>query len=144
MKGLVTILLTTRDLHEIEELCERILIINHGKIIYDGTIDELRDQVSLPTFLRVESATIPHGIKTGQYIDSNGNLSFEPKEKAWKISKIEVRSNTVEVCFDRRKSTAPSVLWVMQVLGDIKDAVFSEPPIDEIIKMLLEKSSFPA
>ncbi len=37
----VTVLLTTHDLADIERLCSRLLIIDHGRVIYDGTIDRL-------------------------------------------------------------------------------------------------------
>lgn len=39
----VTILLTTHDLQDIEEVCERIILINHGKIIVDGRLEEVRE-----------------------------------------------------------------------------------------------------
>ena len=37
----VTVLLTTHDLADIERLCSRILMIDHGTLIYDGTVDDL-------------------------------------------------------------------------------------------------------
>jgi ABC-2 type transport system ATP-binding protein len=37
----VTVLLTTHDLADIERLCERMLIIDHGRVIYDGGIEQL-------------------------------------------------------------------------------------------------------
>jgi ABC-2 type transport system ATP-binding protein len=37
----VTVLLTTHDLADIERLCSRLLIIDHGRVIYDGTIERL-------------------------------------------------------------------------------------------------------
>ncbi len=37
----VTVLLTTHDLADIERLCNRILMIDHGRLIYDGTVEEL-------------------------------------------------------------------------------------------------------
>jgi ABC-2 type transport system ATP-binding protein len=37
----VTVLLTTHDLADIERLCSRLLIIDHGRVIYDGTIEQL-------------------------------------------------------------------------------------------------------
>ena len=43
----ITMILTTHDLKEIEELCERLMIIDHGKILYDGGITGLRDRYSL-------------------------------------------------------------------------------------------------
>jgi ABC-2 type transport system ATP-binding protein len=38
----VTVLLTTHDLGDIERLCERLLVIDHGSLIWDGAIAELR------------------------------------------------------------------------------------------------------
>jgi ABC-2 type transport system ATP-binding protein len=40
----VTVLLTTHDLGDIERLCERLLVIDHGSLIWDGPITELRDR----------------------------------------------------------------------------------------------------
>jgi ABC-2 type transport system ATP-binding protein len=37
-----TILLTTHDLHDIEQLCRRVIIIDHGTVIYDGTLAEIK------------------------------------------------------------------------------------------------------
>lgn len=38
----VTVLLTTHDLADIERLCSRLLIIDHGRLIWDGGLEELR------------------------------------------------------------------------------------------------------
>jgi ABC-2 type transport system ATP-binding protein len=38
----VTVLLTTHDLADIERLCSRLLVIDHGRLIWDGSIDDLR------------------------------------------------------------------------------------------------------
>jgi ABC-2 type transport system ATP-binding protein len=37
-----TILLTTHDMQDIEALCRRVVVIDHGKIVHDGGLDELR------------------------------------------------------------------------------------------------------
>jgi ABC-2 type transport system ATP-binding protein len=37
-----TILLTTHDLSDVEKLCERVMIINHGKLLYDGSLNALQ------------------------------------------------------------------------------------------------------
>jgi ABC-2 type transport system ATP-binding protein len=34
-------MLTTHDLADIERLCNRILMIDHGRLVYDGTVEEL-------------------------------------------------------------------------------------------------------
>ena len=41
-----TILLTTHDLDEAEKLADRILILNHGRIVADGSADELAHAVA--------------------------------------------------------------------------------------------------
>ena len=40
----VTILLTTHDLGDIERLCSRLLVIDHGRLIWDGGIDDLKQR----------------------------------------------------------------------------------------------------
>lgn len=37
-----TIILTTHDLSDVEKLCERVMIIDKGKLLFDGQLDELR------------------------------------------------------------------------------------------------------
>ena len=37
-------LLTTHDMADIEQLCSRLLIIDHGRLIWDGGLDEIRDR----------------------------------------------------------------------------------------------------
>lgn len=39
-----TILLTTHDLSDIEALCERVIMLDEGKIIYDGALRNLKEQ----------------------------------------------------------------------------------------------------
>jgi ABC-2 type transport system ATP-binding protein len=39
-----TVLLTTHDLTDIEQLCSRVMVIDHGRVVYDGGLDGLHDQ----------------------------------------------------------------------------------------------------
>lgn len=58
-----TIILTTHDLGDVQELCERIIIIDGGKIIEDGALDELIDKISPYRFLSIDfyrQTQIPH------------------------------------------------------------------------------------
>ena len=40
----VTVLLTTHDLDDIERLCSRLLILDHGRVIFDGGVEELKSR----------------------------------------------------------------------------------------------------
>lgn len=58
-----TIILTTHDLGDVQELCKRIIIIDGGKIIEDGALDELIDKISPYRFLSIDfyrQTQIPH------------------------------------------------------------------------------------
>ena len=34
--------LTTHDMTDIEKVCSRIMIIDHGRIVYDGSLEQIR------------------------------------------------------------------------------------------------------
>ncbi|ADD43802.1 ABC transporter ATP-binding protein [Stackebrandtia nassauensis] len=42
--GDVTLVLTTHDLADIEKLCKRLVVIDHGHVVHDGTLEELHDR----------------------------------------------------------------------------------------------------
>jgi ABC-2 type transport system ATP-binding protein len=50
----VTVLLTTHDLGDIERLCKRLLVIDHGSLIWDGGIDELKERYGAERVLVVD------------------------------------------------------------------------------------------
>src|SRR2546421_10027067 len=50
----VTVLLTTHDLGDIERLCNRLLVIDHGRLIWDGGIRDLRERYGTDRLLIVD------------------------------------------------------------------------------------------
>ncbi|WP_344237125.1 ABC transporter ATP-binding protein [Kribbella hippodromi] len=55
-----TIILTTHDLDDIEALCTRVMVIDHGRQIFDGTLAELKAGQSAPRTLVVDlAASLP-------------------------------------------------------------------------------------
>ena len=51
-----TVILTTHDLADIEELCERVIIIDQGRLIYDGPLDTIRDRFGAHRTITFETA----------------------------------------------------------------------------------------
>ena len=80
-----TVILSTHILPEVEATCDRILIINKGKIVADGTADTLRKQASGTEILKIkiEDATQP------DILQALRNLSSI--QKADKIDGVENR-----------------------------------------------------
>jgi ABC-2 type transport system ATP-binding protein len=40
----VTIIMSTHQMHQVEELCDRIMLINHGRVVLYGDLDEIRQK----------------------------------------------------------------------------------------------------
>ncbi len=136
----VTILLTTHDLRDIEELCSRVMMINHGSLLYDGKLEDLRNQAGLPTLLTVKYAKMPESVREGQFIGRSGEVMDTPSNGAWRVDSVSPEIRTIEVHFDRSQSAAPDVIIAMQALGEVRDVSLTEPLIEDIIKRLLEQS----
>jgi ABC-2 type transport system ATP-binding protein len=135
----VTILLTTHDLRDVEELCERVMVIDHGSIMYDGTILELGRTAGLPTHLSVRYASLPAGIAAGQFMTGTGLSLSKPSDAYWRVSGVDYPTETITVAFDRTYSPVLVVLEAMKTLGDVRDITITEPLIEEMIRQLLEK-----
>lgn len=78
-----TVILSSHILAEVEATCDRILIINRGKIVADGTADELRKQSEGREILRVriEEGDPDEIFKALQETESVGMVEFIPGEK---------------------------------------------------------------
>jgi ABC-2 type transport system ATP-binding protein len=54
-----TVVLTSHYMQDVEELCERVVVINHGRQVFDGTLTDLRSQYSPERRLRVTFTEAP-------------------------------------------------------------------------------------
>jgi len=61
-KEKVTILLTSHDTQDIEHLCKRIIIINNGKIVYDGEVEKLSESYLKTKIVSVKFENLFHGL----------------------------------------------------------------------------------
>lgn len=57
-----TVVYTSHYMEEVEELCSRVAILDHGRIIAQGTVDELKAQVKIDETVSVELANLPAGL----------------------------------------------------------------------------------
>ncbi len=112
-----TILLTTHDMDDIEQLCSRVMVINHGQLTYDGSIPSLRDTIGLPTLIRVAyrgSFLMPDTIPS-----------------AIQITGVEGQIVTVEV--NRKEWSTMDILKQLEQWGEIEDVEMKEPDFEDII-----------
>jgi ABC-2 type transport system ATP-binding protein len=119
----ITVLLTTHDLSDIEELCQRVIIIDNGRLIYDGPLSTIKDrfgkyrQITFETRQPVESFEIPHDAE----IVTDGQLAGERQ---------------LILRFDRTKTTASQVAAEIMNQVEVLDFSLSEPGLASIIKQI--------
>ncbi len=126
-----TILLTTHDMDDIEQLCERVMVINHGQLSYDGTIDELREKIGLPTTIRVTFAgawSIPLPPGEGLQLPLEVRL---PTGEAFRI--VETGPDYVRVEANRQQIRAVDILREMSAWGEAADIHTEEPAFEDVI-----------
>lgn len=117
----VTIILTTHDMSDIEKLCQRIVIIDQGRIVYDGNINQIKEQYGKERVLEVEFEEIHTdlGVTFGQVIKSEG-------ARKW-------------ILFNRDQLSAVELVNRLSQRYRVKDFALHETEIENIIKNIYQK-----
>lgn len=111
-----TVILTTHDLGDIKELCERLIIINHGVMMEDGKLSQIVDRIA------------PYKTLVVEYYD----------EQAPEYEKCEMTShegNIAKYRFMKKDITAAELIADLSRQKEIKDVSIEEAGIDDIIKI---------
>lgn len=109
-----TIFLTSHDAGDIEQLCKRAIIINHGEVVLNETIGQLKSN-----YLNKKLISIKYN--EAVKID-NGLLNI-----------AENHEGCLKVQVDTSKEDIEEVLTKLIKYGKVKDITINEPPLEEII-----------
>jgi ABC-2 type transport system ATP-binding protein len=113
-------MLTTHDLDEVERLCPRVIVINSGKLLYDGKLDYLRTHCDADSTLVVDFADTPD-------LKNLDNLKI-----------IEKDGNRLSFTFNRLNESSGRLIEQIMQNNNVKDIAIKEPSIDTVIKHLYE------
>lgn len=124
-----TVVLTTHDIGDIEELCSRILIIDKGSLIYDGSLEELKEQygTTRKVVLEVADVTEAKSIPLHEYLDVTPD-SYEIQ--------TDGENSTVTVSFDKNCLQVSEVIGQMMQHTQVKDIKILETELAEIVKAI--------
>ena len=84
---------------EVETLCDRIAILNNGKIVFCGTPSELTDRLGRKYFIHLKTQNGEESFKTGTIEDTLISLLEECKQKNIQVLDIKVDRGTLEQHF---------------------------------------------
>ena len=118
----VTVLLTTHDMSDIEQLCQRLMIIDRGKLLYDGSLEQIRERFGTERTLVVDLAE-----------DDLPPLDVPPAR--------EIRSDGPRrwLRFQRAETSAADLIAAVAARYRIEDLTIEEPAIETIIRRIYEE-----
>jgi ABC-2 type transport system ATP-binding protein len=118
----VTVLLTTHDMADIAHLCARMMIIDHGHLLYDGSVAAIRDRFGTERTLVVDLET-----------DETGPLIGLPAEE------IRVDGLRRWLRFRRADVTAAELIAAVSARYPIRDLTIEEPEIEDIVRRIYQE-----
>ncbi len=114
-----TVMLTTHDLGDIEELCARVIIIDAGQVIYDGPLSTIKERFGKYREITFETSTTAHMFNLPAGAETTGS---EP--------------HRLTLRFDRTVTTASQVAAAIMSQIEVKDFSLAEPDLASIIKQI--------
>jgi len=110
----VVTLLTSHYMQDIEELCERVILIDHGKIFFDGSLSEVVSRFTSTKIIEADfSAPLPQN-----FIPPGTVLERNPLQIKIEVSRTEV----------------PQACTSLLTAGQVIDLSVQEVPIEEVIR----------
>ncbi len=117
-----TVMLTTHDLGDIEDICRRIVIIDEGRVIYDGQLQAVKDAFARDRSIHFQlehALTNPDGIMARLE-----GVELLPSD----------RPELLGLRFDRFAVSAAEVVAGVMAEADIVDFHIDEPAIEDVIR----------
>jgi ABC-2 type transport system ATP-binding protein len=122
-----TVILTTHDLADIEELCNRIIIIDKGKKIYDGNIENLKIEYGAMTTLELD-------IKDLNTVSNlNLNQKFGLDEQ---MLTLKTEQNKLIVDFNKNVINVSQIAGYIMSLTNVIDMTIKQTDITTIVKQI--------
>jgi len=110
------VLLTSHDAGDLEALCHRVIIINHGQIVYQDKVSTLKRKFLTRKLVEVRYAE-----------EVSKDFHLEGMET------LKVGRYGVKLTFDTRQTPADAVMARLSTAGVLVDITISDPPLEEVI-----------
>ncbi len=119
----VTVLLTTHDMSDIEKVCERMMIIDQGRIIYDGAIAGMKKRFT------------PYRVLVVDFADGVAGVEIDRAEL------IERNGRQARFRFNRWQVSASELITELAQQYPVRDISIEEPEIEAIVREIYKRSA---
>ncbi|MCM3402332.1 ATP-binding cassette domain-containing protein [Cytobacillus oceanisediminis] len=117
----ITVILTTHDMEDIEKLCERMILIDHGQKVYDGEIAVVKERFGKTRTLIVDLEESLHSLQL-----KGGEVFKEEASRFW-------------IRFNRDEVSASELIAQITETHNIRDLTVEEPAIESIISRIYQE-----
>ena len=117
--GAVTLVLTTHDLADIERLCRRLVVIDHGRVVHDGTIEELHAR---------------YGSRRSLVVDLDSPLPPGFVLPGASVTAVEADGHRVTFALDT--ASAGATVAGLVAAASVRDLSVVEPDIEDVVARL--------
>jgi ABC-2 type transport system ATP-binding protein len=117
----VGVLLTSHDASDLEALCHRVIIINHGQVVYQDKVSNLKRK-----FLTKKTVEVRYAEEVSKDFSLEG------------MQTLKTGRYGVKLTFDTSKNQADAVLARLSSAGTLVDITISDPPLEEVITRIYE------
>ncbi|MEO8085067.1 MAG: ATP-binding cassette domain-containing protein, partial [Ardenticatenales bacterium] len=122
----VGVLLTSHDAGDIEALCKRVIVVNHGQIVYDDRVSALKRR-----FLTVKDV----GVRFAEPVA--GDVDIPGAE----VVKVGGAGYGLKLRFDTQVTAVESILAHIGALGGVEDMTISDPSLEDVIRVMYEQAA---
>ena len=119
-----TIILTTHDLNDIEELCNRIITIDKGKKIYDGELEGVKEQFGYLTTIEIQ-------LKDKNNIEKINFRRFKDDD-----FKLDMKESKVNITFNKNNISSADIIGEVMKKSKVIDFNIKETSIEDIVKKM--------
>jgi ABC-2 type transport system ATP-binding protein len=117
----VGVLLTSHDAGDIEALCRRVIVVNHGQIVYQDKVSALKRSYLTSKLVEVRYAeAVPEGFAV-------------PGAEVLKLGRYGAKLR-----FDTRVTPADALVARLAAVGELVDITISDPSLEEVIRTIYE------
>jgi ABC-2 type transport system ATP-binding protein len=117
----VGVLLTSHDAGDLEALCKRVIIINHGQIVYEDKVSNLKRK-----FLTSKLVEVRYAEEVAKTFQVEGT------------EMIKIGQYGVKLRFDIHTTPVDKVLAHLTDAGSVVDITISDPPLEEVIAKIYQ------